>query len=123
MYRDAPMEPGHRDRVITIRQRGEDTADPVSGEPVATWTDLVVAMPAAKHDIQGRERFAQEQLSARYDRRWIINYRLDMDPELVDVPKSRQVVYHGRAEDIVSAREIGRREGIELLTLFKADRV
>jgi hypothetical protein len=40
-----------------------------------------------------------------------------MDPDLVDVPKLRRVLFHGRIHDIVAANQIGMREGVELLTL------
>jgi head-tail adaptor len=118
--RHAPFEPGHRDRTITIQQRNATDAVDSEGAPTpdtAGWTTLVANMPAAKQDIQGRERFVSNEESARFDTRWEINYRVDMDPELVDVPKLRRIVHNGRTYDIVAASEIGRREGLELLTL------
>lgn len=110
--------PGARDRVITIQQRSAtDAVDATSGEPVETWSTLVANMPAAKVDVSGWERFQGQQLSARFDQRWVINYRADMDQALVDVPKLRRIVVDGRTHEIVHSQEIGRREGIELLTL------
>lgn len=112
------FEPGLRDRVVTIEQRSAtDTADVASGEPTETWTTLVSGMPVAKTDVTGWERFRAEQTSARFDTRWEMNYRADMDPELVDVPKTRRLVLNGRVLEIVACAEIGRREGIEILTL------
>ena len=111
-----PYEPGMRDRVIAIQQLTEGI-DATSGEATEAWTTLVACMPAHKADIRGMERFVAAQESAKFDRRWEINYRLDMDPDLVDVPKTRRIVFNDRVEDIVSASEIGRREGIELMTL------
>ena len=114
------MEPGERDWVITIQQRPlADEADD-SGAPLEDWTDLVT-MPAAKYDISGQEKFAAQQLSASYDTRWEINYRVDMDPELIKVAKFRRVLHRGRVQDIVDASMIGRREGIKLMTLAKVD--
>lgn len=112
------MEPGERDYIITIEQ-ATDSADASSGEPIETWTTLEANMPAGKYDLQGYERQQVNQLSARYDTRWEINYRLDMDPDLVDVPKTRRIVCRGRTHDIVAASMIGRREGIELQTIAK----
>jgi hypothetical protein len=43
-------------------------------------------------------------------------YRADMDPDLVDVPKARRLVFGGRVHDIAAAQHLGRREGIELST-------
>jgi head-tail adaptor len=116
--RRGAFEPGLRDRVVTIESRSAtDAVDTTSGEPTETWTTLVANMPAAKTDVSGWERFRMDQQSARADQRWEMNYRADMDPELVDVPKLRRLVVSGRTLEIVAASEIGRREGIELLTL------
>jgi head-tail adaptor len=116
--RRGAFEPGLRDRVVTIESRSAtDAVDATSGEPTETWTTLVANMPAAKTDVSGWERFRMDQQSARADQRWEMNYRADMDPELVDVPKLRRLVVSGRTLEIVAASEIGRREGIELLTL------
>jgi head-tail adaptor len=109
------LEAGERDRIVTIQQ-GVQGVDAV-GTPIVTWTTLVEAMPASKYDPTGRERFANAQTSAAYDTTWEMNYRTDMDPELIDVPTTRRFLYQGRVHDIVVARHIGRREGIELLTL------
>ncbi len=112
---DGVMESGNRDRRITIQQLTE--VDASSHMPQEDWTTLVSMMPASKVDISGRERFAAEQLSARYDTRFEINYRADMDPDLVDVPKKRRILFSGRIFDIVFATQIGRREGVALMTL------
>lgn len=112
------MDAGKRDRIVTIERRSNtDSADETSGEPVETWTTLVQSMPAAKIDISAWERFNANQTSARYDTKWEMNWRNDMDPELVDVPKTRRLVVNGRYHDIVACFEIGRRAGIEVLTL------
>ena len=115
------MEAGDRNWIVTIQQRPlTDEADD-SGAPIETWTTLVASMPAAKHDVRGTERFAAQQLSASYDTRWVINYRADMDPELVHVAKYRRLKHRNRVHDIVAASMIGLRQGVELLTLAKAD--
>lgn len=116
---------GKRDRVIRLEERPETDAVDGEGAPEdGPWTTLVDRMPAAKETLSGRERFAAAQISAPVDTRWEINYRVDMDPELVDVPKLRRVVTKDganvdRVHDIVHAAEIGRRQGIELFTLAK----
>lgn len=115
------MESGERDRMITLEQRPATLSKDASGTPIdGPWTTLVEHMPASKMVIGGRERFNAQQLTSPYDTRWEINYRTDMDPELINVPKLRRVVYQGRVHDIVHADHIGRREGVELLTLARA---
>lgn len=116
MARVGPMSSSERDRYVTIQQLTESAGS--SGYPVETWTTLVNAW-MSKRDVSGRERFAAGQISAPFDSRWEMNYRGDMDPELVNVAKLRRLNYQGRTYDIVAASQIGRRAGIELLTLAK----
>jgi SPP1 family predicted phage head-tail adaptor len=113
------LEPGQRDWIITIQRLDAPDAVDDTGAPIENWVTLVDQMPAAKYDVRGMERFAAQQLSASYDVKWHINYRTDMDPELIDVAKHRRIVHQNRVYDIVAATMIGRREAVELLTLAK----
>lgn len=108
---------GDRDRRVTIQQMTEDVDE--SFTPTETWTPLCRVW-AEKIEVSGLEKFRAQQLSAPYNTRWRIPYRRDMDPELVNVPKSRRLVWQSRNHDIVSATMISRRDGIELETLSKA---
>lgn len=119
-FRKSPMDPGERDRRITLEQRPvEDTAD-TSGVPIdGPWTTLASDVPAAKSGISGYERFKADQLSARADVRFEIGWREDMDPNTLDVPKLRRIVHDGRTYDITSGDEIGRRDGIELMAMAR----
>lgn len=112
------LDAGALDREVTIQQVTSSIG--TSGFPVETWSTLVAAEWMQKMDVRGRERFAAGQHTAPYDTRWVLWYRDDMDPEVVDVAKTRRLSYQGRFYDIVSATLIGRYEGIELLTLVKA---
>ena len=110
-----PLGSGARDQWVTIQARPEDpTGDsgfPTEGE----WTTLAtVAM--ARDDIDAREiaRGAEERAIGTV--RWELPYRADMDPDLVDVPKLRRLVYLARSFDILSATPIGRHRAIELYT-------
>lgn len=111
-----PFDPGERDRSVTLREKA--TAAGSSGFPSETPTTLATVW-ARKDDLKGSERFGDGQLSAPFTTRWEIGYRADMDPELVDVPKTRDLVYQGRHYDITDASLIGRRDGIELMTLAR----
>lgn len=115
------LDAGCRDRVITIEQlnealEGADAADLDSGAPLETWTTLV-EMPASRQDVQGYERLRTTRQAAANEVRWEINYRPDMDPELIDVAKLRRIVFQGRVYDIVGASQVGRKRGIELWTV------
>lgn len=115
-----PMESGERDRRVTIQQLTESRGS--SKFPVETWS-MLCTMYAGKFDVSTTERFKLDQMAARADVRWEVNYRADLDPDLIDVPKTRRLIYqpHGSSKvtvhDIVGASMIGRKEGIELMTI------
>lgn len=109
-----PMEAGLRDRCVTIEQAADSAGS--SGHPVETWTPLCTLW-AFRDDLRASERFAAQQVASRVEVRWEVNYRADLDPEQVDVTKTRRLVWQGRPYDITGASVIGRREGIELLTM------
>ena len=117
MARLGPMEPGARDRAVTIQSRPSADAVETSGFPKDTWSDLATNIFMSKREANARERFTANQLSASFDAVFEMGYRDDMDPELVDVPKLRRLIYQGRVYDIVAANPINRREGVELFTL------
>lgn len=110
-----PMEVGERDRAVTIQQLVETT--PESRFPTERWTTLTATVWMRKMDVSASERVTAEQIAAAFDTQWEMGYAANMDPELVDVPKKRRLLYLGRVHEIVSASQIGRREGIELLTI------
>ena len=110
-----PMESGERDRAVTIQQLTESGDD--SGFPKEDWTTLASPVWMRRMDARGNERFVSDMNAAKYETQWEMGYRPDMDPELIDVAKKRRIVYQGRVHQIVMASQIGRREGVELLTI------
>lgn len=111
-----PMEAGERDRLVRLvpLTEGVDTEHfPIEEEGTA------ISVWASKNDIGARERFTADQMSAPYTTRWELAYRSDIDPDVVDVPKAFRLVYQGRTYDIQAASMIGRKEGVELLTLAR----
>lgn len=113
-----PLEAGERDRYVTVQQLTESVGS--SRFPVETWSTLCTVW-MHKLDLSARERFRLNQNSAASDVQFEMPYRADMDPELVDVPKKRRLLYLGRVFDITEASTIGRKEGIELTTLSRPD--
>jgi len=105
---------GTRDRWITVQGMTESVG--ASRRPVESW-DTLFQVWAMKTDAGGRERLVADQLSAPYDTRWELPYAAALDPELVDVRKHRRIVVNGRIHDIVSAQEIGRKRGVQVMTL------
>lgn len=109
-----PMEPGERDRAVTIQQMTETV---VKGVPKEIWSTLAGTVWMRRMGMKASERFTAQQTKGAADTQWEMGYRADMDPELVDVVKYRRLLYQGRVYDITGADLIGRREGIELVTL------
>ena len=112
------IDTGQRDKHVTIQQLTESRGS--SGFPVESWTTLVSVF-MAREDVGGdvssrRERFVADQQMAIADTRWTLLFRDDMDPEAIDVPKTRRLLYRGRPYNITAARPVGRRDAIELLT-------
>lgn len=105
---------GERDRLVTIQAVTQGTG--TSRFPTETPSDLFTAW-ASMTPLTGRERFTGAQISAPFDTQWQLPYREDVDPDLVNVAKSRRLVYRQRVYDIVAAMVVGRRDAIELVTL------
>lgn len=104
-----------RCRVVIQRRPATDAAGD-SGFPVETWTTLATEF-MSRQDVRADERFRSNQLAAAMETQWHMNYRADMDPELVDVSKLRRLSYEGRFYDILAASLIGNRRAIELITI------
>lgn len=111
-----PMDPGERDRLVTIQRLL--TSKGSSGFPKETWLTLTSAYMSVA-DLTGWERFKASQNAPAQETRFEMGYRADMDPERVNVPTSRRLVYQNRIYDITSASMIGRRDGIELIALAR----
>ncbi len=105
---------GLRTRSVTIQELTASKGD--SGFPIESWTTLTTVR-ASKDDATGQERFIASQLSAPFETTWQIPFLASMDPEVVNVPKTRRLLYAGRIHDIVSATPIGLHRGLELKTL------
>lgn len=110
------VDAGERDRRVLIQQRSATDSATSSGQPAETWSTLDTVW-MRKRDLRQLERFSAGQATAPVDTEWVMEYRDDMDPELIDVVKVRRLVFSGFAYDIVSAVHLGMQEGIAILTL------
>lgn len=109
---------GLRDKLVTIQQMAKSKGP--SGFPVETWTTLRTAY-MNRQDARADERYAANQLSAAIETQWHSDYAADIDPELVNVPAKRRIVYGGRTFDILAATILGNKQGVEFVTLAKTD--
>jgi SPP1 family predicted phage head-tail adaptor len=100
---------GDRREAVTVEVREVSSG---GGFPVETWTPLLT-VGMEKVDLIGNEAFRADQMSARYDARFLSPYTPALDPEVVDVPATQRLVHRGRQYDIVTAAILGRFEGIE----------
>jgi head-tail adaptor len=116
MLGSVPMEPGERDRLVTIEQLTESRG--ASGVPLEQWS-AIGDLFAGRFDDRGTEQYTNSQISAVAITRWEIGYRADCDPELIDVAKQRRINDGGRIYDILAGSLIGRREGIEFTVRAK----
>lgn len=99
---------------VTIQQG----TDAVGGSkfPTEGWTTLLSAWMC--RDTQtGTEQLVAGQVAAAATIDWEMRYVESMDPDLVDVPKSRRLLYHGRVYGIIRAAHMGRQDKIRLTTL------
>lgn len=109
---------GQRDKFVTIQQRSSNDAKGASGAPVETWTTLRQVW-MARRDTRADERYSGAKNSAAIETFWDSPFFDDVDPETMDVPKLRRLVFGGRIYDILAASRIGR-DGIEFMTLASA---
>lgn len=113
------LSSGQRDKDVRIEQLASSTAG--TRYPVETWSTLVTTEWMARTEMRANERFTASHQLVSTETQWEMDYRADMDPDLLNVPKTRRLVYSGRIYDIVAASVIGAKRGIELLTVAKVD--
>ena len=107
---------GQRQRYVLIQQRTDPEAQFEQWESLE-W--VWMARDDVSADLRADERFKSDQEMAYADTKWIMPYRPDMDPELVDVTHVRRLVYEGRTYDIRAAMPAGIKRDIELITLAR----
>lgn len=113
-----PMEPGERDKRVTIQTVTQGTGA-TSRMPTEDWSALRTVWMRVL-TLKGAERQAAEQTAAMSETQFEMGYAADMDPELVDVPATKRLVYQGRTFDVIRASLIGRREGVELIGIARS---
>lgn len=106
---------GRRDKLVTIEQR---TVPTEGGYPGDTWETLR-SVRMSRLDLRADERYASAQDSAYKETQWHGPYTADMDPDAIDVPANRRLLYADRIYNIRSASMIGNKQGIEYITLVQ----
>lgn len=106
------MRSGRLDRRLILQRKTLTEND--FGEPIATWTTIATVW-AEKREIRGAERYAANQTVAQADIKYRIRYRRGLTPLDAFIDED------GRMFDIAAVLEIGRREGLELHGIARAE--
>jgi head-tail adaptor len=119
---------GRLDRKITIQRKAVTFAD--DGSEVEAWTDLAANRWASVSPVSGDERFQQPQLLARQQ----VEFQIRWSSDTADLNPKDRIVFPPVAEtspptaipdasiyDIVEVHEIGRREGLKIIAVRRAD--
>ena len=101
------MRSGNLDRQVELQAKTVKQDN--YGEEIETWTKIATIW-AGRKDLRGNEFFAAKQLSAEITCKWIVRYRNDITPD------ASRLVYDGKIHDVLAVIELGRREGLELMT-------
>ncbi len=104
------MKAGPLDRRVTL-QRFTTIVDDYGGE-TQTWADLAT-LPAQAIQQSGREFLSADQINA--EQRVLFKLRWFEGVSVLD-----RVLYQERAHNISDVKELGRREGLELMTVATA---
>jgi SPP1 family predicted phage head-tail adaptor len=122
------MRGGRLDRLITIQRKTSTRSD--SGEPQESWETVVLRRRAGMKPVRGDEQFNVEQLVAKEQIEFTVRYSADVaalspmdriihpalpaDSPLTE-PQERAI------HDVQAVHEIGRREGLRILTFRRPD--
>jgi SPP1 family predicted phage head-tail adaptor len=102
------MRAGELDRWVRLEKR-QVQQETTYGDAQTVYT-LIAEVWAKKREASTRDGFAAEQTFAEGLVEWTIRYRADVGPQ-------DRVVWDGNAYDIFGVpQELGRREGLRLLT-------
>lgn len=105
------MRPGDLDRQVLIESltTGQDSV----GDVTETWAEVATVW-AAKRDVGGREYFDAAQVNAEVTTVFKIYHRDDVTPTC-------RLTCDGEVYDIVNIKELGRREGLEIMATRQDD--
>jgi head-tail adaptor len=99
-----------------IIERNTPTQDSGSGENVDSW-EMLATTYAEKLDVSDSERVASAEVSAEISTR----FRLLWSDAYSSVNPKDRIVLDERVFEIVGVKEIGRREGLEISAISRAD--
>ena len=99
------MRAGQLDREITIQERVVSSNS--VGEDIYDWVDLARGVRAQVIQQSAREIFRAGAIQTVVDTLFVMRYRPSVTP-------SNRILYEGRAYNLYSVRELGRKRGLEI---------
>jgi head-tail adaptor len=116
------MRAGKLDRRVSIETN--TPVQDVSGEEIADWARIGPIRWASIQAVSGEERFIAEQLVARQQNEFHVRWSSDLS----SLHPGDRVVYpvtstpvDSEIYDILAVHEIGRREGLRIITARRAE--
>lgn len=122
------MRAGRLDRIVTIQRKTNSSSD--SGDVVESWSTLIARRYAGYRPLRGEERFTSEQVIGTEQ----VEFRIRYSADVADLSQRDRIVHPALSEDspedvpderdiydILAVNEIGRREGLLIVTQRRAD--
>lgn len=123
------MKAGRLDRRIDIQRLTAGTSD--SGAPIESWSNIATRIAASYSPVRGSERNGAPQWAADEQVEFWVRWRADLTglnpkdrviyPAIMDGLSPEDAITEGRIFDIMSAVEIGRREGWRIQAARRTD--
>jgi SPP1 family predicted phage head-tail adaptor len=101
------MRAGKLDRRITIQRPAVSQSG--SGAETATWQDVATVW-AERVSGPGNERYVAQQFVGKS----VLTFNIRWSDAVKEITSKHQVVFDGRACNVLDVKEIGRREGLML---------
>lgn len=103
---------------ITIEQLNTPEGVDPDQYPLEEWTPLRTVYAQRLNPRAGEETFEAggAQVMAIASTVFRIRYRADMDPDRIDIPKRRRLVFDGSTLNIIDARAVDWKTTVELVT-------
>jgi SPP1 family predicted phage head-tail adaptor len=115
------MQAGKLDRLISLQRKASTGSS--SGQPVDTWTNLIARRWASVAPVRGDERFTAPQYAAKEQ----TEFRIRWSENVADLTPLDRIIYPAGSSDptavydILAVHEIGRRDGLRIITFRRAD--
>jgi SPP1 family predicted phage head-tail adaptor len=123
------MRAGRLDRRITIQRKASSLSP--SGQENETWSDLAARRWASVQPVSGDERFSAPQYFARQQVEFVVRW----SSAVADLRPTDRIVYPSIPEsspppaqipnstiyDVLAVHEVGRREGLRIIAVRRAD--